>query len=153
MQAQILTKPAFSVIGFSNLRDCSPGVIPGLWEKNGPTLMGLPSAEAGVFYGVMNHFNPEDRSFEYLAAISVAADAPTPDGMVRWDIPEQTYAVFDTTLATTMETFHALYQIWFPSSGYQRGDGAEFEHYDERFDTDPSKPLTLWIPVVPRQEG
>ena len=146
MQPQILTKPAFTLLGFSNHRG-APDAIPALWQQNGPTLAGFSSAEPGVFYGALDHFDPADKSFEYIAAIATA-DAVVPDGMVLWEVPAQTSAVFDCTLATLKDTFHTAYQSWLPTSGYQRPTGPEFERYDERFDTDPTQPLTLWIPVV-----
>lgn len=150
MQPQIVTKLAFSLLGFSNYRR-TPDAIPALWDQKGPTLSELPSVEPGVYYGALDHFDPADRTFEYIAAIPATPDAIVPEGMVRWEIPTQTYAVFDCTLATLKDTFHEAYENWFPTSGYQRPAGPEFERYDERFGEDDTKPLALWIPVTPWQ--
>ena len=72
-----------------------------------------------------------------------------PDGMVSWNIPTQTYAVFPSTLPQIGETWTEAYQQWLPQSGYQRAVGPEFELYDEKFNPqDPAAVLYICVPIV-----
>jgi predicted transcriptional regulator YdeE len=96
----------------------------------------------------MNNFGGEPFAFDYVAAVSVEADMSVPDDFVLWEIPTQTYAVFDTTLATIHETIHRIHGEWFPTSEYKRAMGPEFEQYTPDFDNLSHKPLRIWIPVT-----
>jgi predicted transcriptional regulator YdeE len=129
---------------------CSPGgsTIPDLWKRWGKTLSQTRSTEPGNFYGVMDNFGGEPFMFDYVAAVSVESDMSVPEGFVLWEIPTQTYAVFDTTLATIQETIQGIHHDWFPTSGYKRARGPELEQYTPDFDNLPHKPLTIWIPVT-----
>jgi AraC family transcriptional regulator len=148
LQVKIIERTAFVCLGV--LQRSTPGdsTIPALWERWGPTLSQTRSTEPGHFYGVMDNFGGEPFMFDYVAAVAVEVDASAPEGFVLWDIPTQTYAVFDTTLMTIHETIHQIHSEWFPTSGYKRAMGPEFEQYTPDFDNLPSKPLTIWIPVT-----
>jgi predicted transcriptional regulator YdeE len=147
MEPTIQSLPAFVVVGVRHLGGIHGGEIPALWEQWGATLSTLPSAKPGIFYGLTLDFQGATLTIDYLAAVPAAPELPTPEGLVRVEIPAQTYAVFDCTLATLSQTIMATYSEWLPGSGYQRGNGPEFEHYDESFDT-PEKPLTFWLPIT-----
>jgi predicted transcriptional regulator YdeE len=96
----------------------------------------------------MDNFAGDPCMFDYVAAVSVADNMNVPEGFVLWEIPAQTYAVFNITLATIHETNHQIHSQWFPASEYKRATGAEFEQYTPDFDNLSHKPLTLWIPVT-----
>jgi AraC family transcriptional regulator len=147
LQVKIIERPSFACLGV--LQRCTPGdsTIPNLWERWGPTLSQTRSIEPGHFYGVMDNFGGDPFTFDYVAAVSVEAEMRVPDGFVLWEIPTQTYAVFDTTLTTIHETIHQIHGEWFPTSGYKRAMGPEFEQYAPDFDNLPHKPLTIWMPV------
>ena len=50
-----------------------------------------------------------------------------------------------------METLHQANHVWLTSSGFRRGDGPEFEFYDEGFDPqDPACPMYFYLPILPR---
>ena len=148
MEPRIVEKAGFVIAGAHHHGNTNKGELPALWEKWGPTLAAVSSAEPGVFFGALKNFDPATRTFDYLAAVALEPDAPTPEGFVHWEISAQTYAVFDTTLATLTDTIHQIHATWFPSSGYAHSGGTEFERYDADFDEQPEKPLTFWMPVV-----
>ena len=88
--------------------------------------------------------------FSYLAGYQVDPGSRFP-GESRIEIPALTYAAFWTTLPGLMTTIHHANHVWLPASAYRRGDGPEFEFYDERFDpADPDSPMAFVIPIVAR---
>jgi AraC family transcriptional regulator len=146
MQARIQEHPAFVVVGARHQGGVQGGEIPALWNQWNPVFATLPSSPAGIAYGLTLDFQGATMTIDYLAGVPMAADAATPEGLFRLEVPAQTYAVFDCTLATLSQTIMASYSEWLPQSGYQRGPGPEFEHYDAAFDT-PEQLLTFWLPI------
>ena len=104
--------------------------------------------EPGVFYGAMHNFDMQTNEFDYVAGVQVQAGQTAPEGMVSWEIPAQTYAVFETTLPQIGAAFETIYQSWLPASDVERADGPEFELYDAAFNPqDPASKMSIWIPV------
>lgn len=101
--------------------------------------------------GLMDHYDPVAKSFDYLAAVEVGEDANVPEGMLCWPIQGGTYAVFEAHLAELGRLFEYIYQHWLPASDYLRATGPEFESYDQHFDpADPSAVLQVYIPLLMR---
>jgi AraC family transcriptional regulator len=143
----IVNKPAFSVVGLLiHTVPMSPD-IPPLWDQLVPRMDELPpSAEPHVSYGLMR-YDPAMNALDYMAG-NPAGPGAVPVGMDRWDVPENTYAVFETTLATIGDTFGSIYNTWLPTSGYRHAAAPYFERYGENFS--PENPaLTIYIPIEP----
>jgi AraC family transcriptional regulator len=106
MQAQIIAKPAFTVVGMRiQTRPKSPE-IPELWGKFGLCIDEVPhAAEADTSYGVMYHSDQTMDKMEYMAGLPVEKVDNLPAGMTHWDLSANTYAVFETTLSTITHTF------------------------------------------------
>jgi AraC family transcriptional regulator len=95
----------------------------------------------------------EEGAFEYLAGVEVDCLDALPEGMVGWEIPEATYAVFK---APSLQVIH---EAW----GYATGEGLAklpgyvaddkpcFELYPVEFPDDPA--IWLYIPVKPATAG
>ena len=99
-------------------------------------------------YGVIDNFDEERGEFDYVAGLEVDSLSEIPKGMTGVELPDQTYAVFECTLPTLMETIGYVYQEWLPQSDYVRSEGPEFELYDERFDIAQGKlDMAIYIPV------
>jgi predicted transcriptional regulator YdeE len=96
-------------------------------------------------YGVLDHYESQSGEFDYLAGYGVERVTALPAGMVRWDVPARTYAVFPCTLPTVREGFMAAYG-WLEQSGTERADGPEFEFYDEHFSGGDSA-LYIYLPI------
>jgi AraC family transcriptional regulator len=149
MEPKIVTKPAFTVVGMKYRGKNEKSEIPQLWEQFGPRICEIKHlADPHVAYGVMHNYDEESGEFDYVAGFEVSSVAEVPEGMVSWEVPEQTYAVFTCTLPTLMETFERAYKTWLPHSGYQRADSPEFELYDENFDSqDENSEMAIYIPI------
>ena len=152
MQPQVVTKPAFTVVGLCIHTLAKAAEIPLLWDQFVPRMDEVQHlAEPHVSYGLMDHFNQEIGELDYMAGNAVEQVIDLPAGMARWDLPANTYAVFETTLPNIGETFGTIYNSWLPTSGYQHAAAPYFERYGETFDPDdPTSKLSIYIPVEKR---
>ncbi len=149
MEPQIVTKPAFTVVGMKYHGQNKHNEIPQLWgEFMQHTAKIAHIVNPDLCYGACGAMNEETGEFDYLAAFEVGEETAVPANMERWEIPANEYAVFTCTLPTIHATFDYIYGKWLPQSAYKRAPGAEFELYDETFDpNDPDSLLYLYIPV------
>ncbi len=146
MQPQFVTKPAFTVVGMLIHPTPMSPEIPALWDEFAPRIGEIEHiAEAGVSYGLMDHFDQESSVFDYMAGNPVTQVVDLPVGMTRWEVPTNNYAVFETTLDNIGETFDHIYSRWLPTSDYQQAPGPYFEHYPATFPDSPT--LSIYIPV------
>jgi len=150
MQPEFVTKPAFTVAGKSIHTKPMTPEIPALWNQYGPSMGTLPHlAEPDVSYGVMAHFDQTIGELDYLAGEAVTQTDDLPADLTRWEVPTNTYAVFETTLTTINQTFAYIYETWLPTASYQQLDAPYFERYDETFNPhDPNAKLAIYIPVA-----
>jgi AraC family transcriptional regulator len=150
MEPKFVTKEAFSLVGMMYSGKPQGDDIPQLWRAFGARMGEVAGVVSpGDCYGATHSYDMDTGEMEYVAAMEVPADAPVPDGMVRVDVPAQTYAVFPCTLPAIQATFGQIYSEWLPASGYQRAPGSEFELYDGAFDpNDPASIFYAYIPVV-----
>jgi AraC family transcriptional regulator len=80
--------------------------------------------------------------------VEVESAEGMPEGIVVWEVPAATYAVFPTTLTEIGATYERMYGQWLPASGYQRAPGPDIELYDENFNPDtPGSVFYLYVPV------
>jgi len=149
MEPKIVSRPAFTVVGLKYRGKNENNEIPQMWSEFMPRVHEIKHmVEPHVAYGVCGNMDEDSGEFDYVAGFEVDSAADVPKGMVSWDIPAQTYAVFTCTLPTLGQTFQYAYKTWLPQSGYRCADSPEFELYDERFDPqDESSPMTVYIPV------
>ena len=150
MQPQFATKPAFTVVGMLLRATPMTPEIPRLWDRFVSRIEEVPHlAEPYVSYGLMDHFDVETSQFDYMAGCSVEQVDELPPGMSRWDVPAATYVVFEATVPTLGQTMHAIYNEWFPTSGYRQTAGLYFERYGEDFSPEnPESTLSIYIPVT-----
>lgn len=149
MEPQIITKPAFTVVGTLLRATPMTPEIATLWSRFATRMDTIPHlAEPGVSYGVMDHYDAETGQFEYMAGCAVEQVNALPEGMNRWDVPANTYAVFETTLPSLGQTWDAIHNRWLPSSGYRQAAAPYFERYSETFSPDdPASTLSIYIPI------
>lgn len=150
MEPQFVTKPAFTVVGL--LLHTSPmnPQIPGLWDQFVPRIDEIPHmTEPQVSYGLMDNFDFQQNRLDYMAGCRVEHADKLPAGMARWQIPANTYAVFQATLSDIGETFDYIYNVWLPATGTQQAAGPYFERYGESFNPHDPKlaKLDIYIPV------
>jgi AraC family transcriptional regulator len=147
-QPQLITRPAFTVVGLLLRTQPMSPEIPALWDKFVPRIGEIPhQTEGHVSYGVMGRFDQATGMFDYMAGNPVAQVDQLPAGMSRWDQAANTYAVLETTLAGIGETMDHLYSKWLPSSDYHPVDAPSFERYNEAFS--PDNPVVeIYVPVT-----
>ncbi len=149
MQPQFVTKPAFTVVGMQiRTRPMAPE-IPALWGQFAPRIAEVQQmAEPDVSYGLMGRYDENMSSFDYMAGVSAKSVGALPPGMITWEVPALTYAVFDTPLSTVGATFGYIYNQWLATSGYQQTVPFTFERYGETFNPeDPNSTMSIYIPV------
>ena len=148
-EPKITSKPAFTVIGMKYRGKNEQEEIPQLWGKFMERESEINDrVNPRVCFGVEDNFDKTSGEFDYVAAFEVSSDADVPEGMVKWEVPDRTYAVFTCTLPTIREAYDTAYKSWLPQSGYQRAEGPEFELYDQDFEArDPTSKMYLYIPL------
>ncbi len=144
MEARVVTKPAFTVVGLRIRTKPKSPEIPALWDQFVPRMGELQNvSEPYASYGVMASV---DGALDYMAGNPGDNATELPAGMSAWEIGENTYAVFESTLPTLPETFDTIFGTWLPTSEYQQGSGPLLERYGETFS--PENPVvSIYIPV------
>ena len=147
-------KSGFRVAGFAGVFDeATRARIPVLWPR---LIQRLPLAgQIGddASFGVCSPAEGDEGCFSYLAAVPIAADAASPEGMEVREVPAQTYLVFrqDTDgspLHPQMQA--AVKEIWgerVPQSGFKLANGPDIEAYPPGFEPDRPSHVEWWIPV------
>lgn len=76
-----------------------------------------------------------DDDFYYLAAVEVENFNHVPEGMVTYEIPRQTYAVFVNQGLGDKSSFtiNYIYGTWLPQSKFTHAQADDFEYFDERY--------------------
>jgi len=123
--------------------------IPLLWQRFTPWLGNVPGQVGTVAYGVCCNSDGAG-NFEYIAGVEVASfdDLPAEFRPVR--IPRHRYAVFThgNHISTIRGTWYTIMNQWFPQSGHELADAADFEQYDDRFDPHTgSGEVEIWLPL------
>jgi AraC family transcriptional regulator len=149
MEAEIITRNDFWVVGLRHYGTNENEEFPALWRAFWPRHKEIADRVEPVYaYGIIDEYDSETNEMGYLAGIEVPEGCDAPEGMVKIHIPAQTYAVFQCTLPTLMETIGKIHEEWLPASTYRRAEGPEYEYYDDRFDVDQGKlEMSVWIPV------
>jgi AraC family transcriptional regulator len=93
-----------------------------------------------------------DKMFDYF--IAVASDKPAPEGMVEFQIPACTWAIFDCTGAmpdAIQQLQQRIVSEWLPVSGYEYADAPDIEMYPEGDQSSPAYRCEVWLPVVKKK--
>jgi predicted transcriptional regulator YdeE len=166
VEPQLIDLPRLTLVGYSArfIGAMAPDannlqVIPPLWHR----LMANRS-QAGTpldrfSYGACRPLSSAQQSrpdeLEYLAGVSVRADAAVPSGYSRWDIPASTYALFvhrGPLGQSLTDTINHAHTAWLPRSKYIHADSRiELERYDERFMPDHPESVMEYLIAVKRK--
>jgi len=145
MKPEIVTKPAFNVIGMIYHGKNENNDLPQLWQKLMPRATEIGESR-GLPYGVCGELE-EDGRFRYLAGYEVTEETAVPDGMEQWKMDEQTYAAFPCSLQTIGETYKYIFETWLPQSEYSHNPVPDFEFYDKDFDPETGEGMYIYMPV------
>jgi predicted transcriptional regulator YdeE/DNA-binding transcriptional MerR regulator len=150
MEVKIKTKPAFTVVGAEYHGKNENEEIKTLWKEAVPRfdeIQHVTYPNTKDSYGLCGELE-DNGSFRYVAGLEVNNTEDVPQGMVVWEVPEQTYAIFPCTLAEIGQTYEYAHGTWMPQNGYKRADGPDFEYYDKTFEpADPKSLIYIYIPV------
>ena len=148
MEAKITTKPGFTVVGVKYFGQNKHNEIAQMWDTDGHRLEDIPHRKSLTdYYGVCSNMDDQG-NFEYVAGIEVSEAGSLPEGMVRWDVPEQTYVVVPCTIPTIGKAYEFIHDTWLPQSEYKRADSPDFELYDETFKSDdPDSILYIYVQI------
>ncbi|MGE0625325.1 MAG: GyrI-like domain-containing protein [Pseudomonadales bacterium] len=122
--------------------------IPGQWQAFAPHVGTIAGRIDTATYGVIHAGT--DEGYDYLSGVAVAARTPAPDGMIRLDLPAQTYAVFRHPghVSEIRRVCNTIWSEWLPESGYQAVEAPWFERYPPPFDPQTGAGgFEIWIPV------
>lgn len=155
-EPKITRKEGFRVIGIGCVTTMNTNSIPALWDEFNKICPNIPGArDQDAALGVCFYEETEemtgDTPFRYLASMKVSSDAQLPEGMWERVVPASEYAVFEHqgSLDTLHDTYAAIYNDWFPTSGRQRKNADDFELYDDRFNYGkPDSIMEIWIPIA-----
>jgi predicted transcriptional regulator YdeE len=149
MEPKIESRPAFTVVGMQYHGKNENNEIPQIWQAFNPRMGEIKHiGNNRECFGVCAELEEDGETFKYLACWEVSSPTDIPEGMVSWEIPAQTYAVFPCTLPTIHEAYEHAHQTWLPQSGYKRAAGPDFELYDMSFNPQiPDSVLYIYIPI------
>lgn len=130
--------------------------IPQFWAQQTaqgliPRLLPLMDTQPTGLMGlsVMDGTGEEkDNRFEYY--IAVASTKPAPGGMAEYQVPANTWAIFECKgpMPTAIQALaQRIMTEWFPSSGYRHANGPDIEMYGEGDQTSPDYTCWVWVPV------
>jgi len=151
LNARIILKPAFSVVGLSCPMARLNGDFEALWQQLGDRYSEIPQADPDTGYGVHTW---DASGHVYLAGLSLGGGARgIPEDMTVLKFEAHSYAVFTHSglLQALPETVVRIFEGWLPDSGYEIADDYYFEYYDDRFTPgSPDSVIFLWVPVAPK---
>ena len=143
----IVTKPAFTVVGMRvRTTPGNPNMMQ-LWMDFDGQQRVRGRTKPGVFYGAMHHFDTPTNEFDYVAGVQVQAGQTAPEGMVSWQIPAQTYAVFETHAAAGRRRLRVHLRVVDGRGGRRAGGRAGASSCTARFNPqDPASKMRIDVP-------
>ena len=123
--------------------------IPQHWQRLASGLGQIPGRVGLTTYGVSWN-QSRDCEFEYLAGVEVDDVKSLPAYFDHVCIPQGRYAVFAHRehVASIVETFDAIWNLWLPSSQFRVAKAPCFERYDQRFDPQTGTGgFEIWLPL------
>lgn len=126
--------PPFKVMGMKYRGKNLDQEVSKLWNEINMHTSEIPMT--GNAYGICYMLaDAEEGVFEYVAGFEVKDVSKVPEGMIVVDVPAARYAVFVHKGAadTLGETYHQIYEEWFPKSSFKPKGGYDMEVYDEDF--------------------
>lgn len=163
MEYRIETLPArtFAVCrrAFDTIKTQAPDNrdIPHFWDAchSDGTLAALASLYADGIFGLCAPAQAQQASFDYGIGVPIAEGQALPGGhgLIRWTIPAQTYAVFQSlgdTPDVIGDTWTQIFRQFLPQSPYEILDAPDFEYYPATHT--PGLVCEVWVPIAPKDD-
>lgn len=160
MNYRIEEKPAFRIVGvkmesaWSAEKQEGFENVPKFWQEqtqkgNIPKICQLMNKQPMGVLGVSVGDWQNASKFEYYIAVS--SDKAAPEGMVEYDVPACTWAIFECKGAMPKAIQQLQTRIvteWLPSSGYEYADAPDIEVYGEGDQTLEDYICWVWVPIT-----
>lgn len=152
MEPTFIHKEAYHIVGLQ-IHSSKAKEIPMLWDQLDQVHHNIQhKVSETIFLGVMEPTGV-NVEFNYIAGLEVSELKDVPEGMVGKTFPANEYVVFTHkgTTESLQDTYQYIYGTWFPKNGYDRGNGPEFELYDdERFfgPMNPKSEIDIYVPII-----
>jgi len=158
-QPEIVHLSQLKMVGLSGHMDLdsniSDNLAPSIWEKFSCRIHEIHHVIANQTYGVERYpegYGPSNNIFEYVAACQVTEFETIPQGMIAFELPERSYAVYHYKGVvgpdTMTQIFANIYGQWLLNLPYELYSDFDFEFYDENFNPDdPEGYMKVYIPI------
>jgi AraC family transcriptional regulator len=154
MEARIIRKPAFHVIGMAGRFTTTSSRIPELWGRFVRRIHEVPHRRGVHTLGVCVDADPatvDEVGFTYLAGVEVER-LEVPDGMIAIMVPANLYAVLTHRghISRLPDTVKHVWGRWLPASRYRHVPAPDFELYDrERWNPGTGEgDVDLYVPIA-----
>ena len=156
MNYRIEKKEAFRIVGarkFFELNiDENFKEVPQFWNEvfqNGQfaEISKLSNQDPLGILGVSTCMNGKD--FDYY--IATATDAPVPENMYEFIVPETTWAIFECIgpMPNAIQDLQKrIITDWLPTSGYEYADAPDIELYHEGDISSSNYKCEVWLPII-----
>lgn len=152
MKVRIEQIPSFTVVGIKKTfrNDAVVNMIPEFWGNTPKEiyeeLLSLANIDPKGFIGLCADFDGA-HEFGYYIAVATTQDAP--EGFLKYNISEATWAILEKDGNLT-DLHTRFWQEWLPSSGYRRAEEniPDIEVYPETAMPKENYKYELWFPVV-----
>ena len=127
----------------------APAGIPDQWQRFAPYIGTIPGQVGNVAYGVIYNFDRES-NFDYMCGVQVAGSPVLPNGMTTLPVAGQKYVVFTHRghIAGIRSTIAAIWNKWFPESGFRAVEAPTLERYGPEFNPRTGMGgVEIWIAV------
>lgn len=146
MSIKMVSLEAQTAVGLVYRGQNENGEIPALWDIFNGRYKEIKS-NSNVCYGLC-YMDSDDRSFAYMAGLTVAQLETVPEGMEVITIPAGNYAVFTFTdhISKIKGFWDEIYTRHLPENGLVPLNQMSFELYDERFQQNGE--CDIYIPIA-----
>ncbi|MEA4987321.1 MAG: AraC family transcriptional regulator [Anaerovorax sp.] len=160
MTYRIETKQAFRIVGvqvaLEEDMEQNMDIVPKFWEeilkgKQYDKICRLSDQEPKKILGVSAYVNPKYISY-YIAT---ETDKPVPEGMVEFEIPAATWAIFECNghFKESVQTiFKRFLTEWLPFSGYKYAELPDIEVYLVNDQQSKDGHAEVWIAIKKENE-
>ena len=156
MKVEVITKPAFAVLGMegSGPANRAPEWIRPLWEAARSRIEEIRDLIIGDCWGLMSAidepFGRWKEEGKYLAGWEVRLETQAPEGWTMWQVPQTTFATAACTMRTYGDAWQYFHDQFLQNEDYDQG-GAVHEFYPPEFQ-DPEKDTFYLYFTIKRRE-
>lgn len=161
MNYKVEKKEGFRIVGVRESMDMNQeenfAAVPLFWQQAGQR--GLIPAIAALMdrppFGILGVSVPvQGKRLDYY--IAAASGQPEPEGMVEFEVPAATWAIFECKgpLPEAMQALQKrIITEWLPLSGYEYAEAPDIEVYSEGNQQAPDYRSEVWLPVVKKEQA